>query len=1262
MHTYPWARILVRACLALLALATVLLLGQPASATGVVYVVPGGAGTQSGASWANARDLAAALTAANSGDELWVKAGTYKPTTTTDRTATFALKTGVALYGGFAGAETGRSQRNWTTNVTILSGDIGTVNNTSDNSYHVVVGSGVDSTAVLDGFTITGGSADAPLSELSADHDGGGMYNINSSPTLTNVTFSDNYGTFGGGMFNTNSSPSLTNVTFSSNQSQYGGGMRNEGSSHPALTNVVFNGNTATVDGGGMYNISSSNPSLSHVDFISNIATGSGGGMHNDSSSPILTDVTFSGNTAGANGGGVSNYRASPTLTNVTFSSNSATASGGGVYNSNSYGGLALTNVVLKGNSAADGGGVYNTNAGPALTNVIFSGNSASNSGGGMVNITNSTATMTNVEFVRNAASVGGAMVQNIGQMTMRNSIVWGNTPDQINNGPYSAATVTYSIMQGGYVGTGNLDTDPLFVVPVPSPAPSTGGNLHLFTGSPAINAGDPNTTGLPSTDLDGNPRIAGGRVDMGAYEGGVSPVIPTATPTPSAIIYVVPGGAGTQSGASWPNAKDLAAALTAASSGGELWVKAGVYKPTTTSDRTATFTLKTGVALYGGFAGTETQRSERNWQTNVTTLSGDIGTVNDASDNSYHVVVGNGVDGTAVLDGFSITGGNANDSAQGPNSGGGMYNTNSSPTLSNLTFSGNYGSFGGGMNNTQSAPMLTNVVFSGNSAGDGGGMYNYVSSQPTLINVVFSGNSAQYTGGGMSSINANGVSPTLTNVIFSGNSAGQRGGGMLNGPTCNSTLTNVVFSGNSASLGGAIYNFQSSPTIRNSIAWGDSGGEIVPSGNAIVTYSIVQGGYTGTGNLDADPLFVAPVPSPAPSSGGNLHIQAGSPAINAGDTYTTGLPITDLDGNPRIQGGRVDMGAYEGGVIVATPTATPTATNTPLPPTATPTATNTLPPPTATPTATNTLPPPTATPTATNTLPPPTATPTATNTPLPPTATPTATNTPLPPTATPTATNTPLPPTATPTATNTTLPPTATPTATATAAGATTVRFYASQGDGSVGYTSPTSFGNQCTQTGWTTGHNAASGTTANATNATNPNWVGVGCASGGLVGSANVNLSRGYLVFDTSALPDNAVISGASVYVYVTSKTLSKNDGNAFVSLVQGAQASTSSLTTADYNKAGNAITNPTEGSNRVTLSAIGAGAYAKWNLNASGLGWLSTTGPTKLALREGHDIVNAWPSFTAGQGNYISAYLSEQSGTSQDPYIEITYTLSP
>jgi hypothetical protein len=123
----------------------------------------------------------------------------------------------------------------------------------------------------------------------------------------------------------------------------------------------------------------------------------------------------------------------------------------------------------------------------------------------------------------------------------------------------------------------------------------------------------------------------------------------------------------------------------------------AGGYAPG--AARTDSFILKNNVAIYGGFAGTETQRDQRNPATNLTTLSGDIGTVGDASDNSYHVVTGGGTDATAILDGFTITGGNANDVF--PNSvGGGMYNNSSSPTLATLIFSNNH-ALSGGMYNT---------------------------------------------------------------------------------------------------------------------------------------------------------------------------------------------------------------------------------------------------------------------------------------------------------------------------------------------------------------------------------------------------------------------------------------------------------------------------------------------------------------------------------------------------------------------------------
>ncbi|MFN8496621.1 MAG: choice-of-anchor Q domain-containing protein [Anaerolineae bacterium] len=356
-----------------------------------------------------------------------------------------------------------------------------------------------------------------------------------------------------------------------------------------------------------------------------------------------------------------------------------------------------------------------------------------------------------------------------------------------------------------------------------------------------------------------------------------------TACPSPNpATLYVnasVSGGTG--DGSSWANAyASLAAALTTASdcpNVTQIWVAAGTYKPTSGADRTATFGLRNNLAIYGGFTSGQTLLSQRNWRTNVTTLSGDIGTANSSSDNSYHVVTGSGTNSTAILDGFTVTGGNADlDNYLNPNPiGGGMYNDGGSPALSNLTISGNYAVYGGGMYNKNSSPTLTNVTVSGNYALDyGGGMYNYGNSSPTLTGVTFSGNYARVYGGGIAS------------------------------------------------------NSDSYPTIRNSIFWGNSS-EIADLYNSSTTvvYSIVQGLSTGTGNLNLDPLFVAPITASAPTTTGNLRLQANSPAINVGsnDVTTPSLPATDLDDNPRIVFTTVDMGAYEA-QIKASPSPTPAA------------------------------------------------------------------------------------------------------------------------------------------------------------------------------------------------------------------------------------------------------------------------------------------------------------------------------------------------
>ncbi|XAH22862.1 choice-of-anchor U domain-containing protein [Xylophilus sp. GW821-FHT01B05] len=424
--------------------------------------------------------------------------------------------------------------------------------------------------------------------------------------------------------------------------------------------------------------------------------------------------------------------------------------------------------------------------------------------------------------------------------------------------------------------------------------------------------------------------------------------------------------------GSSWTPATTLQAALGNANCD-EIWVQQGLYKPTTDTNRTVSFAINRPLKLYGGFAGTETALAQRSGGSSSTTLSGDIGTAGDSSDNSYHVLVigGTGATGNGsytsadtVVDGFTVTAGQADGGSFPHYYGGGLYCNGSgagkvcSPLLAGLVFQGNAAAYGGAIYNSgnsggSSSPAITNTTFSGNSAtyGYGGAIYNegYAgNSSPAITNATFGGNSAAGYGGAIFN-NGNfggNSSPAITNTTFSGNSAAF-GGAIYNyggSGSSSPAITNATFSGNSAAGGGAIYNYGSSgssspaitnatfsgnsatgyggaiysygfgstsrPSVTRSVFWGNtagSGPQAWTSSNAQITFnnSLIQGGCASSG--DGGGGGACPGPDPLLTADPLL-----GPLQNNGGPTPTMLPAAN---SPVIDAGGACTGSDQRGV-----------------------------------------------------------------------------------------------------------------------------------------------------------------------------------------------------------------------------------------------------------------------------------------------------------------------------------------------------------
>ena len=324
-----------------------------------------------------------------------------------------------------------------------------------------------------------------------------------------------------------------------------------------------------------------------------------------------------------------------------------------------------------------------------------------------------------------------------------------------------------------------------------------------------------------------------------------------------------------------------IQAAIDAASNGGIVLVADGIY--TGEGNRDIDFKAKAIV---------------------VTSQNGPEVTIIDCQHSGRGFYFHNGEDSTSVLKGFTIRNGSATD-------GGAIYCFGSSPTITKNIISNNSAKGGGGIESgASSSPSITENTISSNSAQYGGGVY-FGSGSPVLTGNFIMNNSASLWGGG---IKTHALHATMTNNVIAGNTSSWGNGGIEVGSGGSATIINCTITSNSAVRygGGIECSNNGTGTVVNSIIYGNTGSQISVrlGGSITISYSDIQGGYTGTGNINADPLFTD-------AANDDYHLTDLSPCLGTGIS-TAGMPSTDIEGNvrPNPVGSDPDMGAYEHGPI----------------------------------------------------------------------------------------------------------------------------------------------------------------------------------------------------------------------------------------------------------------------------------------------------------------------------------------------------------
>jgi len=674
-----------------------------------------------------------------------------------------------------------------------------------------------------------------------------------------------------------------------------------------------------------------------------------GGGVYCHTSSPRVTSCIITGNgtvcnsSAGGGGAGVYCHDSTLILSHCLITSNTCSgtyAFGGGVCCVSSS--PVLTNCVITDNVVESrGGGVAcEDGSSPQLTNCMISGNAAS-SGGGLCCYHGSPA-LTNCTITQNAGY--GVYLCHDAHPVLSNCILWGNPVGSIYDispsDPDTTAELTYCDVEGGWEGEGNIDADPLLTP-----------DGHLQAESPCRNAGDPDGDYADQTDMDGEPRLVGGRADIGVDE--FLDTDDDALPDWwEALYFGSPTAAdpeGDEDEDGWTNLEEYVIGTHPLqppqtyyvdTGGDDAWdglapAWDGTHGPKSTIQAAidATYSFDEVVVADGTYAGEGNKNLDFGGRAiTVRSASGAPETcIIDCEEDGRGLYFHRGETVDSVVSGLTITNGRAEigggvycagsspnltdctivNNETGGGNGGGVYCYGSNANFTNCTIMGNVGggswsTGGGGVACYGGNPTLIDCTIVDNTAVEstsnarGGGVY-CEASIPTLINCAIIDNESE-DGGGVYCADS---SPTLTNCRILGN-VGQAGGGVFFGHDSSLMLINCTFRGNWSSLGGgAVYFYSTGPaTLTNCILWGDTLPEIVGGySEAVLIHCDVQGGWDGEGegNIDADPLLTP-----------DGHLQAESPCRNAGDPDGDYADQTDTDGEPRLVEGQVDIGVDE--------------------------------------------------------------------------------------------------------------------------------------------------------------------------------------------------------------------------------------------------------------------------------------------------------------------------------------------------------------